>query len=313
MRKLTTEEVIKRCKELYGDMYDYSKIEYVNIDTKITVICPKHGEFHIRPDHFFEGNGCPKCGNERGGNKNRMTIEEFFKRAKEVHGDRYDYSKAEYTDARTKVCIICPEHGEFWQTPDAHLRGAKCPKCVHRSYKYTTDEFIQLAKEIHGDKYDYSKVNYVDRLTPVCIVCPEHGVFWQKPREHFKGKGCPLCHESVLERDIETLLKNNGIAFETQKRFNWLRNKWPMPLDFYLPEYKVAIECQGEQHFGKIEFFSRYNFEERLELDLLKKKLCEENGIRILYYSKKYIVPEYWNKYNVIYNKKKLIDEIKEN
>ena len=311
MKKLTTEEVIKRGKELYGDVYDYSKTEYVNIDTKITVICPIHGEFQVRPDHFFEGHGCPKCGSERGGDKNRMSLEEFIRRAREVHGDKYDYSKVEYTDARTKIRIVCPEHGEFWQRPHQHLKGVECPKCAHRSYKYTTEGFIQLARGIHGDKYDYSKVNYVDRLTPVCIVCPEHGGFWQKPREHFKGYGCPICHESILEKEIETLLVSNNINFERQKRFDWLRNKWPMPVDFYLPEYNVAIECQGEQHFGEREFFKKYIFEERLELDLLKKKLCDENGIKILYYSKRHIVPDDWDKYDVICNKKALINEVR--
>ena len=310
MRKLTTKEVIERGKKIYGDVYDYSKTEYVNIDTKITVICPKHGEFQIRPDHFFEGSGCPKCGNERCGDKNRLSLEEFIEKARKNHGGKYDYSKVEYIDARTKVCIICPIHGEFWQTPDSHLRGTGCPKCsLHRSYKYTTEEFIEIARKVHGDKYDYSKVEYKDRLTPVCIICPIHGEFWQKPREHFKGKGCQICNESCLEREIKLFLDENNIEYETQKRFHWLRNKWPMPLDFYIPKYNMAIECQGEQHFKDREFFHQ-DFEERVRMDLLKKELCNENGIEVLYYSSKYLVPKGWDKYKVICSKPKLLNEI---
>lgn len=309
MKKLTTEEVIKRGKKIYGDVYDYSKTEYVNIDTKITVICSKHGEFQIRPDHFFEGSGCPKCGNERCGDKNRLSLEEFIEKARKVHGDKYDYSKVEYIEAKRKVCIICPKHGEFWQTPDSHLSGADCPQCAHRSYKYTTEEFIEIARKIHGDKYDYSKAKYINRITPVCIICPIHGEFWQKPREHFKGFGCQLCGESRLENEIRLLLDENNIEYDRQKGFTWLRNKYPMLLDFYIPKYNIAIECQGEQHFKDREFFHQ-DFEERVRMDLLKKNLCEEHGIKMIYYSSKYVVPKNWDKYGVICSKKKIINEI---
>lgn len=310
MRKLTTEEVIERGKKIYGDVYDYSKTEYVNIDTKITVICPKHGEFQIRPDHFFDGHGCPKCGSQRGGNKNRLSLETFIEKARKVHGDKYDYSKVEYIEAKKKVCIICQKHGEFLQTPDSHLSGAECPQCAHRSYKYTTDEFIEIARKVHGDKYDYSKVKYVNRNTPVCIICPIHGEFWQKPREHFRGFGCQVCGESRLENEIKLLLEENNIEYESQKRFDWLKNKYPMSLDFYIPKYNIAIECQGEQHFKDREFFHQ-DFEERVRMDLLKKELCNENGIEVLYYSSKYLVPKGWGKYKVICSKPKLLNEIR--
>ena len=115
----------------------------------------------------------------------KFTREEFIRRAKEVHGDKYDYSKLEYVDTKTKVCIICPEHGVFWKFPYDHLGGGGCPKCS----AYGKEEFIQKAREVHGDKYDYSKVNYVNSYTKVCIICPEHGEFWQKPNSHINGSG----------------------------------------------------------------------------------------------------------------------------
>lgn len=313
MKKLTKEDVLARCKQIYEDKYDYSKINYKNYDTKIVVICPKHGEFEIRPDHFFNGCGCPKCGHEKGGEKISLTKDEFVDSAKKTHGNKYDYSKVEYINAKTKICIICPEHGEFWQTPDAHMRGANCPKCnIVRNYKYSIKEFVEKSKKIHGDKYDYSKAEYVNYKTPLCIICPEHGEFWQKPRDHFKGCGCPSCDESKLEREVKLFLDKNNIKYEREKRFEWLRYKYPLVIDFYLPEYNIAIECQGEQHFKDRKFFENYSFEKRIEMDNLKFELCKKNGLKMLYYSKKYLLPNGWDKYDIITNKEKLLEKILE-
>lgn len=140
----------------------------------------------------------------------RKTKEIFINDAINVHGNKYDYSKVEYINQLTKVCIVCPEHGEFWQTPKSHLNGHGCRKCgnyiskivntgrSHKAYAnkiiYTTESFILKANEIHGGVYDYSKVNYKNLTTPICIICPEHGEFFQRPLEHIKQKsGCPKC------------------------------------------------------------------------------------------------------------------------
>ncbi len=86
--------------------------------------------------------------------KKTLTTEEFIKKAKEIHGDKYDYSKVEYTSTNDKVCIICPEHGEFWQRPHNHLKGQGCPKCSGK-FKTDTEYFIEKAKKIHGEKHVY--------------------------------------------------------------------------------------------------------------------------------------------------------------
>ncbi len=101
-----------------------------------------------------------------------MTTEEFIQRAKAVHGDKYDYSKVKYVDRQTKVVIVCPKHGDFTQAPTSHIRGAGCPKCGNdkTALRMTTEGFIQKAKTIHGDRYDYSKVEYVDNKKEVCII-----------------------------------------------------------------------------------------------------------------------------------------------
>lgn len=209
-----------------------------------------------------------------------MTTEEFIKRAKKIHNNKYDYSKVEYKNRKTKVCIICPQHGEFWQTPDNHLEGKGCKYCSHQSFKHTKETFIEKARQIHGDKYDYSKVEYKNIRTKVCIICSKHGEFWQKPDGHLRGIGCTFCKESKLEIKMEKELIKNNIDFERQKKFDWLGLQ---SLDFYIPSKNIAIECQGKQHFGEGGWCE--SFEILKERDERKYKLCNEHGIKILYYS----------------------------
>ena len=123
----------------------------------------------------------------------RLTTEEFISKAREVHGDRYDYSKVEYKNAKTKVKIICPIHGVFEQSPDAHLHGQGCQDCGYDSNKLNQESFIEKAKEKHNDFYDYSKVDFKDKNDKVCIICPRHGEFWQTPYIHLKKHGCTKC------------------------------------------------------------------------------------------------------------------------
>lgn len=211
------ENFIKKANERHGNKYDYSKVEYVNATTKVCIICPKHGEFWITPQNHLKRNGCPYCSIE----KQRKSLEQFIEDARKVHGDKYNYSKVDYKGARIKVCIICPIHGEFWQDPNIHLNGSGCPKCAHRSYVYTKDEWVKEAQKVHGDKYDYSKVNYVNNKTKVCIICPTHGEFWMKPNSHLQGQSCPKCaHRSYAytkEEWIKEAQKVHGNKYDYSK------------------------------------------------------------------------------------------------
>ena len=109
-------------------------------------------------------------------------------KAKKKHGDTYDYSKVDYINAKTKICIICPKHGEFWQTPNDHLSGCGCKMCANErragNRKLTISSFIKRANTIHKNKYDYSKVVYKGIYNPVLIICPIHGEFTQIPNTH---------------------------------------------------------------------------------------------------------------------------------
>ena len=168
----------------------------------------------------------------------------------------------------------------------------------------TTNDFIEKAKEIHGDKYDYSKTDleHRDEKGRVIITCQKHGEFWQKPSKHLIGQGCQKCKQSHLENEILNFLKKEKIENITQKKFDWLGKQ---SLDFYLPKYKVAIECQGSQHFIEDHFYEP--LETIKERDKLKKQLCEENGVKLLYYSNLGIEYPYF----VFENKDELLKEIK--
>ena len=207
MGKCTTEKFVEKAKKKYGDKYDYSKVEYNGYNVKVCIICPKHGEFWQTPDNHLKHGKCPKCGFEQMKKSLTKTTEQFIEEAKAVHGDKYDYSKVNYVDAHTKVCIICPKHGEFWQAASKHVTHKKsgCPKCAIERKRMTTEEFVKRAKAVHGDKYDYSKVEYVNQTTKVCIICPEHGEFWQTPNGHLEGKGC---YECGRDRTVSSLFSN---------------------------------------------------------------------------------------------------------
>ena len=195
--KLTVDEFVEKARKVHGDKYDYSKVEYENSQSKVCIICPEHGEFWQTPNSHLRGVRCPKCGEISRIKLHSFTTKDFIEKARKAHGDKYDYSKVKYVNEHTKVCIICPEHGEFWQAAHDHVRGRGCPKCavkrISKILSSNTEEFIEKARKIHGDKYDYSKVDYVNRYTKVCIICPEHGEFWQMPKNHLSGQRCLKC------------------------------------------------------------------------------------------------------------------------
>ena len=241
-KKLTKEDFIKKAKEKHGDKYDYSKAEYVNNRTKVCIICPKHGEFEQMPASHIRGCGCPKCANESMAERLRSSKEDFIKKSREKHGDKYDYTNVEYKDYQTNVCIVCPEHGEFWQVPSYHIRGSSCPKCANYKQKLSKEEFIKKANKKHGDKYNYDKVSYVNNATKVCIICPEHdhGEFWQVPYSHLNGNGCPKCsgcYVPTTEEWIVSARKVHGDKYDYSK------------VDYKNERTKVCIICHEHGEF----------------------------------------------------------------
>lgn len=272
----TTKSFIEKAKKVHGNKYDYSKVKYANQNEKVCIICPVHGEFWQRPQTHLCGKGCQKCARKLVAEKNTYTFKEFIEKAKSVHKDKYDYSKVEYVDSRTKVCIICPEHGEFWQTPASHLSGCGCPYCS-RNAKDTTESFIDKAIKVHKKTYDYSKVKYINSQTKVEIVCPEHGPFLQSPNNHLsKVYGCPKCHAITSKKEDELY----DFLCELVGGDNVIRNSRdvisPLELDMYIPSLSIAVEFDGLRWHSE-------EFESSPTYHLSKTKMCEEKGIRLLH------------------------------
>ncbi len=238
-RKKTTEEFIADARKVHGDRYDYSKAEYLGVHAKLCIICPKHGEFWQEVNNHLHGAGCPKCMSEANSERFRSSTEEFIKKARKVHGNKYDYSKVDYSHNEKDVCIICPEHGEFWQSPHNHLHGAGCPKCTN-NYVPSTEEFISASKAIYGEKYDYSKVEYRGNKSKVCIICPEHGEFWTTPNNHLKNHGCPKCSGNY-GIDLNYFLKKADERFHG--KYDYSKVEWKGY------QRKVCIICPEHGEF----------------------------------------------------------------
>tara|TARA_B100001758_G_scaffold150847_1_gene129971 strand:+ start:311 stop:1147 length:837 start_codon:yes stop_codon:yes gene_type:complete len=256
---------------------------------KVIIICKTHGPFEQTPgSHITNKSGCPKCGFVSQLEKRKTGLKKFIKQSKKIHGDKFDYSKVEYINSRTNVTIICKIHGEFYPRPGNHINSKSgCPKCSiikqHEKQKKTLNEFITQSKEVHGDTYDYSNVEYVDNKTNVKIICKLHGEFYPTPNNHLRGSGCPVCKSSKGEKEIIKLLKKYKINYLTQYSFDDLKLKGKLRCDFYLPEKNVVIEYNGEQHYKPNEFYGgKKGFELTQKRDKLKKEYCLNNGIDFL-------------------------------
>lgn len=400
MRKLTQEEFISKCKEKHGDKYDYSKVSYVNISTKINIICKYHGEFIQIAKNHKDGQGCPTCSGRiiidksnymkkfntdvydyslvedkvlknsdrlkiidkktgliyiqslkhhkngksptkiesnslvkklseihnntfeyvieketyystdkikiinrktkdefyyrvdrhlSGMKPNKVTLNYFLIKAKEVHGDKYDYSLIKLIKSNSdKVEIICKEHGIFKQRVSNHINLSDgCPKCVGVG-KWNTNLLIEEFKKVHNDKFDYSKIEFKNIDEKVQIICKEHGPFYQNIHKHLNGQGCRFCESnSKGEEYVKMWLDELNIKYIRQHSFDTCRYINRLSFDFYLPDYNICIEFDGEQHYKPVEIFGGIEgFKSTKIRDQIKNKWCIENNtdlIRIKY------------------------------
>lgn len=217
----------------------------------------------------------------------KLTTDSFILKSKDIHGDKYDYSTVSYINSHTKVKITCLIHGIFEQKPYCHLNGEGCRKCSDnlkfQKRRHNNHIFIERAKKIHGDKYDYSIVNYKNARTKIEIICPNHGIFKQTTPHHLNGAGCPTCKSSKGEMIIEKILLENNINYIRQHVFNNCKNIKVLPFDFYLPEHNTCIEYDGRQHFEPIELWGgKESLEYTINNDSIKETYCSENNIKLV-------------------------------
>lgn len=294
---------VTKAINIHGDKYDYSKVNYINSRIKVIIICPIHGESEQMPVYHLRGSGCKKCGVSSKRPGRMRTMDSILKDFSVTHGVLYDYSLVDYTGIFNKVKIICKTHGIFEQTPDNHIRGTGCPICcnIERSEIHSDNlsDFINKANNRHVNKYDYSLVDYKGTSVAVKIICPKHGVFEQLPNGHLSGAGCPRCNSSKGEIKIMKFLNNINLLYEEQKKFKDCKNKNPLPFDFYLPEYNICIEYDGEQHYIPKSFSSdnsietkQKNLENIQKRDKIKTDYCIKNNIKLIRIS-------YWDLNNI--------------
>lgn len=271
--RVTVDLFKKRATDIHAGVYDYSKVNFDKVRDPVTILCEKHGEFTQRAYSHLAGIGCPRCGDSSSGKKRKSTLESFLQVAKDKHGDAYDYSKTTYENTNAKTIIICHIHGDFLQSPKSHMGGQGCPKCKLGG-RLSTAKFIEKAKKIHGDTYDYSKVVYTRINEPVEIGCAIHGDFFQVADVHVRqGSGCPACANSGVSR-IETEL------------FEWVSSQMggvtrgnreiikPKEIDIVVEHLKLAIEFNGLYWHSEKYHDKNYHIN--------KRRSVEEKGYRLI-------------------------------
>lgn len=210
-RRISQEEFIILTKEIHGNKYDYSQVIYTKKNSKIDIICRKHGMFKQSPKLHLRNQGCPKCAKNT-----KKTTSQFIKQANRLHENRYIYTSVDYENDKTNVNIECKLHGIFQQRPNNHLSGAGCPLCgIHKNNKFqfqssNTEEFIKKAKKIHNSKFLYNNVIYKSAKNKIIVTCKKHGNWPISPDNHLRGRGCPECKREkgfgylVRESDIDS-------------------------------------------------------------------------------------------------------------
>lgn len=280
MKRKTTEEFIWQSKEINGDKYTYDKTVYINAKTKVIITCPIHGDFLQNPNiHISQKCGCRKCSQPNIG----ITPKEFCNKVNKIFDGRIVCHEEDFKGMDKQITAYCEKHGKFRTYPEHLLKGKACRKCRTEKLTKTTEQFIKEAKEMHGDEYDYSLVNYVNYKTKVKIICPKHGAFEQEPDLHIRGSGCPYCYRRKGEARIRLFLERNDIKYKHEKIFDDLKDKSNLRYDFYLPDYNLLIEFQGQQHYLPIDIFGGEEaFEGIKKRDKMKKDYALLNGYLFL-------------------------------
>ena len=264
-KKMTNGEYKALVAAVHGDKYDLSKVEYRGMREKVTATCPIHGDFSIVAYDFANFRGCGKCGAlERHGKRTertrnpkscaKMTTEMFIQKARDVFGERFDYSKTDLNsrDEKGRVRIICLKHGEFWQNPYSHLKGFGCSRCGKErganTQTMTTETFIEKANSVHNFKYNYSQTVYNGCYRKVDIICPKHGKFSQAAYSHLNGHGCKKC---ANESNSELILSNTDDFVQKARRIHGDEN------DYSKVEYKgaripVLITCKNGHIYSQM-------------------------------------------------------------
>lgn len=297
-KKLTQDVFIGRCREIHGNKFNYENSKYINSSTKIEVKCNTCSHlWHVSPGNHIgpRKSGCPNC--KKRAHQLRMTLEilstdEFIYRSMIQHGNKFDYSVTEYKGSNTKIQINCPTHGKFEQWPQDHMNGRGCERCGG-SFKKTTEEFIEEAIRIFP-QFDYSLVKYSNAHIPVEIICPDHGLFLQKPNAILNHVGCNKC--SVSRQQATKILR--GIVTDPKDKTeyeNYRRAVWRISNQQY-KLHKEKINPENLPRSPKYHLDHKYSIQQGwvngksanevgdwTNLQILEGKLNRQKGSKLIY------------------------------
>jgi hypothetical protein len=306
-KKLTIEEFIEKSNKIHREKYDYSKVNYINNYIKIIIICPKHREFLQRPNSHLNGCGCPVCGFISSNKTRSKSASKFIKDAKNIHKNKYNYSKVNYINSHTKIKIICKKHGRFFQLPLNHLRGEGCSKCRYENIKIlkpkSESKFIKECKKIHKNEYDYSKVNYIRAHTKIIIICKKHGKFYQTANHHLQGNKCPKCAKIISRQEIE-FLNYVDIPDTIKNRQIYIKRK---KVDGYDGKTNTIYEFLGDFWHGNPKIHNKNDINRVIKKtfgELYKNTLKRFNILKKMGYNIKYIWENDWKRFKKGIDKK---------
>ena len=272
MQKL--EHFVERAIKKHNDKYDYSLVEYVNMRTKIKIICKKHGIFVQVPSTHLSRSGCPSCAGVK-----RRTKQDFIDDSIKVHGLKYEYEISDYVNNQKKIKIVCKEHGVFEQLPQNHLSGRGCPSCVGVN-KITIENFIEKSIVKHGQKYDYSEIKFIrNNDDKVEIICPKHGVFTQRVSSHLEGYGCKSC---AMDSKVSKIESNWLDLIGIDEKFRQHRiDKYIV--DGYNPDTNTVYEFNGDFWHGNPKKYEQSEINKMLGKtfgDLYKNTIKKEKSLK---------------------------------
>lgn len=287
MDKIKLENYLIRAKDIHKSKYDYSLITNAkNTVEKLDIICPIHGVFKQNiTAHVTAKQGCPKCGN-----RFIKTTQEVKDEIYNIHKDKYKYVNFIYKNNKQKIDIICEKHGIFKQIIREHINGSGCPKCT-KTFKKTTETFIDAVKQKFGDKYDYSKVDYIKNSIPVIIICKTHGEFQQTPHAHMAGYGCSRCVANSSKKENEWLdsLNINSLIKQAKKRIN---GKIYI-VDGFDPQTNTVYQFHGSYFHGHPKYFKSY-WTNRVSNKSFGELFNRTNEIKELFINSGYKYIEMW-------------------
>ena len=293
MKSKTKQELLELYYKTHGSFYDYSLMDLDNkINGKITIICPIHGNFTQQHyDHIRAG--CPTCAIKRSKIKQSKILINDIADLENKFGEQFDFSNAIFKNVSSSLLVWCKIHKKYFKNTAHHIiRGSGCSECkkekISTKRRLGNIEFIKRATVKHGSKYDYSLVIYKTLTDPVKLHCPEHGVFEQKPREHIRGHGCPLCAGTTVSSISQKWLESLGLNLIKEHKIK--HSTGYFVVDGYYLTTNTVYEFYGDYWHGNPNCFdaNRINpsldkrFGELYNNTMLREKVLKDLGYNLI-------------------------------